>query len=133
MARNVNVLPNSPKRGLAGCHWNGTEASIGNGGRRTVRLVIPRQRYICVRECKGHERDGRVDDEGTDSRGDPRCARTIRAAEALAVGGGGRRRGVQTDSVSLVPVEEVAARCVRSLRATEVRRRDRRRGRRARG
>jgi hypothetical protein len=25
---------------LAGCHWNGTDASIRNDGRRTCRLVM---------------------------------------------------------------------------------------------
>src|SRR5262245_19835536 len=121
MARNVNVLPNSPKHGLAGCHWNGTEASIGNGGRRTLSLVMPRARYTCVGECKGHGRAGHADDEGTDPRGDPRGARTIRTAEALAVGSGSRRRGVPADPVPVVPVEEGAARRLRPLRATEVR------------
>ena len=40
IARNVNVLAKSPKLGLAGCHWNGTDASIRNDGRRTCRLVM---------------------------------------------------------------------------------------------
>jgi hypothetical protein len=40
MARNVNAFAKSPKLGLAGCHWNGTDASIRNAGRRTFKLAI---------------------------------------------------------------------------------------------
>src|SRR5262245_21222520 len=85
MATKVKVLPNSPKQGLAGCHWNGTEASIRNGGRRTVSLVMTRAAlHLCVPRCKGHGAAPRAGDEGSDPRGDPRGAHTIRATEALA-------------------------------------------------
>src|SRR5262249_56724708 len=106
MGRKVTVLPNSPKHGLAGCQWNGTEASIWNGGRRTLSLVMARARYACVRECKGHGRARHADDEGTDPRRDPRGARTIRAAEALAVGGGRRPTGGPAGPVPGGPARE---------------------------
>src|SRR4029079_559853 len=108
-ARNVNAFVKMPNTGFAGCHWNGTDSSIRNAGRRTTRLVTAVTVTHLCQYVKQHgdaePRAGAPEHERPDPRGHARGALHDGPPQAVAVGRGRGGRRLPPDALSVVPLE----------------------------